>query len=88
MRGPLLLGRSKADVLALHKGLVSAAVVRAIHARGATVLAWTANEPDLVSRLSEAGVDAISSDDPGMALDAARPRLSDARRFLPVSWLH
>ena len=69
VRGPMLLGRSKADVLALHKGLVSAVVVRAIHARGATVLAWTANEPDLVSRLNEAGVDAISSDDPGMALE-------------------
>lgn len=69
VRGPMLLSRSKADVLALHKGLVSAVVVRAIHARGATVLAWTANEPDLVSRLSEAGVDAISSDDPGMALE-------------------
>ena len=38
-------------VLALHKGLVSAAVVRAVHARGATVLTWTVNDPALVRPL-------------------------------------
>jgi glycerophosphoryl diester phosphodiesterase len=32
------------------------------------VLAWTANDPAIVRRLSAAGVDAIVSDDPGMAL--------------------
>jgi glycerophosphoryl diester phosphodiesterase len=68
VRGPMLLGRSRATVLALHKGLVTPAVVRAIHRRGGTVLAWTANDPAMVARLSESGVDAISSDDPGMAL--------------------
>ena len=68
VRGPMLLDRSRANVLALHKGLVSPAVVRAIHDRGATVLAWTVNDPALVLQLSAAGVDAISSDDPGMAL--------------------
>jgi len=68
VRAPALLRRSQANVLALHKGLVSAAVVRAVHARGGTVLAWTANDPELVARLSALGVDAISSDDPGMAL--------------------
>jgi glycerophosphoryl diester phosphodiesterase len=68
VRGPLLLRRANATVLALHKGLVSAAVVHAIHARGGTVLAWTVNDPAMVARLSESGVDAISSDDPGMAL--------------------
>ena len=43
------------NVLALHKGLVSPAVVRAIHARGATVLTWTVNDPALVAPLSAAG---------------------------------
>src|SRR5262249_39167833 len=68
MRGPMLLRRSEATVLALHKGLVSPDVVRAIHAGGATILAWTVNDPAMVARLSEYRVAAISSDDPGMAL--------------------
>jgi glycerophosphoryl diester phosphodiesterase len=68
LRAPALLERSKAGVLALHKGLVTAAVVRAAHARGAAVLTWTVNDPALVRPLAAAGVDAISSDDPGMVL--------------------
>ena len=68
VRGPALLRRSKADVLALHKGLVSAVVVQAIHARGGTVLTWTVNDHRLVGPLAAAGVDAISSDDPSMVL--------------------
>jgi len=32
------------------------------------VLAWTANDPDAVTRLTNAGVDGIVSDDPEMAL--------------------
>jgi len=38
------------------------------HARCAPVLAWTANDPATVRRLSVLGVDAIVSDDPGMVL--------------------
>jgi glycerophosphoryl diester phosphodiesterase len=32
------------------------------------VLAWTANEPEIVRRLARIGVDGIVSDDPEMAL--------------------
>jgi glycerophosphoryl diester phosphodiesterase len=39
-----------------------------MHAEGAGVVAWTANEPELVARLDAAGVDAIVSDHPVMAL--------------------
>jgi glycerophosphoryl diester phosphodiesterase len=70
LRVPLLLRASRAGVLALHHALVSPAVVRAAHARGAGVLAWTANDPALVRRLADAGVDAVASDDPRMALEA------------------
>ena len=42
--------------------------IRAAHALGAPVLAWTANDPAAVLRLAALGVDAIVSDDPGMAL--------------------
>ena len=53
VRAPLLLGRSKADVLALHKGLVSADGRRAPSMRAAApVLTWTVNDPALVARLS------------------------------------
>jgi len=68
LRAPGLLGRSHANVLALHRNLVSTAVVRVAHARGCTVLTWTVNDAAMVAPLSAAGVDAISSDDPGMVL--------------------
>jgi glycerophosphoryl diester phosphodiesterase len=70
LRVPLLLRAARADVLSLHHSLCSRAAVRAAHARGAPVLGWTANDPATVRRLDEAGVDAIVSDDPRMALQA------------------
>jgi len=69
-RIPLLLRVARADVLSLHHTLCSRAAVRAAHALGAPVLGWTANDPPTVRRLADAGVDAIVSDDPGMALEA------------------
>lgn len=47
--------------------LVSPRVVRAAHASGRTMQAWTVNEPDRLRRLSEWGVDAVVTDDPGAA---------------------
>jgi glycerophosphoryl diester phosphodiesterase len=69
VRAPLLLGRSRATALAVHHALVSPMLVRLAHARGIPVLAWTVNDPAVVERLDSYGVDAISSDDPGMALE-------------------
>jgi len=68
----LLLAASRADTLALHHTLCSLSAVRLAHARGVPVLAWTANEPAAVRRLDALGVDAIVSDDPGMALATLR----------------
>lgn len=67
-RIPLLLRHAHANVLALHHALCSPQAVRAAHRRGAPVLAWTANEPEIVRRVTAAGVDGIVSDDPKMAL--------------------
>ena len=67
-RIPPLLRTSRATVLALHHTLCSRAAVEAAHRRGAPVLAWTANDPELVRALAERGVDAIVSDDPKSAL--------------------
>jgi glycerophosphoryl diester phosphodiesterase len=68
LRVPVLLRVARANVLALHHILCSRAAVAAAHRLGAPVLAWTVNDPESVQRLSRNGVDAIVSDDPGMAL--------------------
>jgi glycerophosphoryl diester phosphodiesterase len=67
-RVPVLLRWSRSNVLALHHALVSRAAVRRAHALGAPVLAFTANDEALVTRLGDLGVDAIVSDDPAMAV--------------------
>ena len=69
-RIPLLLRVARANVLSLHHTLCSRSAIRVAHAFGAPVLAWTANDPATVLRLAEGGVDAIVSDDPGMAVQA------------------
>lgn len=68
LRIPPLLWRTRANVLALHHTLCSRAAIEAAHRRGAPVLAWTANEPELIRALAARGVDAIVSDDPQTAL--------------------
>ena len=67
-RVPVLLRWARADVLALHHALVTRAAVGARTPLGAPVLAWTANDPAAVERLAALGVDAIVTDDPGMAV--------------------
>jgi glycerophosphoryl diester phosphodiesterase len=67
LRVPLLLRIARANVLSLHHTLCSRAAVRTAHALGAPVFGWTANDPAAVTRLMRLGVDAIVSDDPGMA---------------------
>ncbi len=68
LRVPLLLRQARANVLSLHHVLCSRAAIAAAHRRGAPVLAWTVNEPEIVRRLAGLGVDAIVSDDPQMTL--------------------
>jgi glycerophosphoryl diester phosphodiesterase len=68
VRLPRLLSAARAQVLSVHHELVGAGLVRTAHGRGAALLAWTVNDPAEVRRLALAGVDAIVSDDPGMAL--------------------
>jgi glycerophosphoryl diester phosphodiesterase len=61
-----LLERAGATVATLHWGVVSRAVVDRCHERGAAVVAWTVDEPQVVRRLARDGVDAIVSNDPRM----------------------
>jgi len=61
--GPLL-ARAQATVLALKHELVSPRVVSRAHARGASVVAWTVDDPRDFSRVATAGVDAVVTNDP------------------------
>jgi glycerophosphoryl diester phosphodiesterase len=68
IRVPVLLGWARANTLSLHHALCSRAAVATAHRLGAPVLAWTVNDAAGVRRVTAAGVDAIVSDDPEMAL--------------------
>jgi glycerophosphoryl diester phosphodiesterase len=70
VRLPPLLAATRAQALSVRHELVGRSLVEATHGRGAALIAWTVNDPDAVRRLAAAGVDAIVSDDPGMALRA------------------
>jgi glycerophosphoryl diester phosphodiesterase len=58
------LALTRAEALVLHHSLVSHASVRAAHARGVPVIAWTVDQPRDLVRVEEAGVDAVVSNDP------------------------
>jgi glycerophosphoryl diester phosphodiesterase len=59
-----LLSRAGATALVVHHALASPAAVRAAHARGAVVVAWTVVDPADLARVDAAGVDAVVVDDP------------------------
>jgi glycerophosphoryl diester phosphodiesterase len=60
---PLLALTGAHDVV-LHHSLVTSASVRAAHARGAAVVTWTVDDPEILARVEEAGVDAVVTNDP------------------------
>ncbi len=40
-----------------------AALIEAVHAQGGRVIAWTANDPDVIASLTAAGIDGLCTDD-------------------------
>lgn len=62
-----LLRLSRTSALSLHHSVVTPRTVRAIHARGAAVIAWTVDDPEELRRVDAAGVDAVVTNDPRMA---------------------
>lgn len=50
-----------------HRDFVDSALVRAAHAEGRRVVAWTVNDADTMRRFAEYGVDAICTDDVALA---------------------
>jgi glycerophosphoryl diester phosphodiesterase len=63
-----LLEISRASAVVMHHSLVTAASIRATHARRAAVVTWTVDDPSELVRVTEAGVDAIVSNDPRLFL--------------------
>lgn len=61
---PRMLRRSGAGALMLQHALVTPRSVAAAHASGASVLAWTVDEPSDLERVVEAGVDGVITNDP------------------------
>lgn len=58
------LAHAGASAAVLHHALVTPAVLRSCHSRGAAVWAWTVNDPEVAARLADWGADAIITDDP------------------------
>jgi glycerophosphoryl diester phosphodiesterase len=65
---PRLIGRwlerAAASAAVVHRQLVTPALIRVCHDRGAAVWAWTVNDSTEAERLVEWGADAIITDDP------------------------
>ena len=61
---PALLGARGLDALLAHHSLVSEPLVRALHADGRLLHAWTVNRAGRARRLARMGVDAIVTDRP------------------------
>jgi glycerophosphoryl diester phosphodiesterase len=59
-----LLRLTRAEAIVLHHSVVTAASVRAAHARGVPVIAWTVDDPGELARVDAAGVDGVVSNDP------------------------
>ncbi len=59
-----LLAYTGASAIAIHHSVITRACVRAAHARGAPVVAWTVDRPVDLARMDAAGVDAIVTNDP------------------------
>ncbi len=58
--------RSEADFLSLNAARASTSLVRKAHAAGKDVHVWTVNEPQVMLRMIERGVDNIITDDPAL----------------------
>lgn len=56
-----------------HRDFIDEAFVRAAHAEGRRVVAWTVNDATLMRRFAAWGVDAVCTDDVALARETLRP---------------
>jgi len=70
---PRILALSRASALALQHTLVTERAVRRAKERGASVIAWTVDDPDELARVEAAGVDAVVTNDPTIFVSTLEP---------------
>jgi glycerophosphoryl diester phosphodiesterase len=68
-----LLRSSRASALVLHHALVNGGTVRYAHERDVPVVAWTVDDVRDLTRLDEAGVDAVVVNNPGLFVSTLEP---------------
>jgi glycerophosphoryl diester phosphodiesterase len=66
--------RTEADFLSLNSARASASLVRRAHAAGKGVAVWTVNDPEVMLRMIERGVDNVITDDPALLVRVMRDR--------------
>lgn len=59
-----LLAVTQASAIVMHHSIVTPKSVRAAHACDAAVVTWTVDDPDELTRVDQAGVDAVVTNDP------------------------
>jgi glycerophosphoryl diester phosphodiesterase len=64
-----MLTRAQVSALTLIYPAITREVIKACHARGVAVWAWTVNDGEIAASLGEMGVDAIITDDPRIFRD-------------------
>ena len=66
--------RTEADFLSLNSAQATPSLVRRAHRAGKDVHVWTVNEPEVMLRMIERGVDNIITDDPALLARVLRER--------------
>jgi glycerophosphoryl diester phosphodiesterase len=66
--------RTEADFLSLNSAQATPSLVRRAHRAGKEVHVWTVNEPEVMLRMIERGVDNIITDDPALLARVLRER--------------
>ena len=66
--------RTEADFLSLNSAKATTSLVRRARAAGKDVAAWTVNDPEVMLRMIERGVDNIITDDPALLVRVMRER--------------
>jgi glycerophosphoryl diester phosphodiesterase len=71
--------RTEADFLSLNSAKATTSLVRRARASGKEVAAWTVNDPEVMLRMIERGVDNIITDDPALLVRVMRERAALSR---------
>jgi len=74
--------RTEADFLSLSSAQATSSLVRKAHAAGKDVHVWTVNEPEVMLRMIERGVDNIITDHPALLARAVEERKALSRPAL------